>query len=120
MSFNPSNLTLGALYQGDVILPNNVVVWRYSTTDSLSDIEAKPNRDGGNQPGIYFDSAGGYSTGMRPNDWIAVSASDGEGLYRINFVSPTLHTGSDENANIGLDSTSYAKGSSITGNFWGT
>lgn len=112
MAFNPSDLIFGSTSP----LLSNTTVWKYSTADSLSDIETKPNVGGGNAMGIYFNDAAAYSTVLRPTDWIAVTASDGEGLYRIGNISTTVHT---NDTNVTLDGP-FAKGSSVTGSFWGT
>jgi hypothetical protein len=117
MAFNPANLVFWQ-QPGPPVLQDNAVIWLYTTTDSLSDVETKPNRGGTDSFGIYFESAGGHSTALRLHDLIAVTASDGNALYQVAFVSSTLHTGDDNNGNFEINR--WAKGSSVTGFFWNT
>lgn len=115
MAYNPSNLVYGHLASAQ--FQGNTVIWYYTTSDTLSDIETKPNLTGQNSMGIYFNGAAASSTAIRAGDYIAVTASDGMGLYKLGFVRPTTLVTNDVNIEM---NGPYATGTSVTGLFWGT
>lgn len=68
MAFNAANLVFVAQAN-----PNSAVVWRYSTSDNLSDVEETGP--------LYFGSAEGK---LRYGDVLGVSANDGKRIYTTN------------------------------------
>lgn len=76
MAFNSSNFLFHTRYPSDGGTVNtSPVVWKYTTTDNLSDLDSNLH---------YFDG----EINVRPYDWIAVMAADKNAWYRISTSNP--------------------------------
>jgi hypothetical protein len=68
MSFNLANLTPVQFVAGNQLLP---IVWDYSTSDNIADVEVS----------TYFDAA---AKNLRIGDIIRVTANDGKAIYYVD------------------------------------